>query len=283
VGEIHVHEFMSLDGVTQAPGGPEEDTTGGFRLGGWVVPHFDDDMGGIVTEVFSKTGAFLLGRRTYDIFAAHWPHITDPNDFIAKQLNTLPRFVASRSTNRFAWKGTTGIRNAAEDLAALKTKVSGELQLHGSGNLAQTLIEQHLAKAARVIVYVDVCHSGMIGSLPARSEINDRLESVGRANQKLFGLMASQPNQSSHEGPEYGGGHGVFTYFLLSGLNGAADANQDGRIHVNEIIFYVQNNVATATKLSQIPRAFGALMDLRRASQSDRRAQLLRVDRWRDS
>ena len=158
--EITLFTFMSLDGVTQAPGGPEEDTTGGFRLGGWVVPHFDDDMGGIVTEVFSKTGAFLLGRRTYDIFAAHWPHITDPNDFIAKQLNTLPRFVASRSTNRFAWKGTTGIRNAAEDLAALKTKVSGELQLHGSGNLAQTLIEHNLIDEYRLAVFPVLLGSG---------------------------------------------------------------------------------------------------------------------------
>src|SRR5712675_282851 len=89
--EITLFEFVSLDGVSQAPGGPEEDTTGGFRHGGWVISHFDEDMGAAIAEVFSKTGAFLLGRRTYDIFASHWPHITDPNDFIAKQLNMLPK------------------------------------------------------------------------------------------------------------------------------------------------------------------------------------------------
>jgi dihydrofolate reductase len=158
--EITLFTFMSLDGVTQAPGGPAEDTTGGFRLGGWVIPHFDEVLGGVVNEIFTKTGAFLLGRRTYDIFAGHWPHVTDPNDFVAKQLNTLPKFVASRSTSRFAWKGTTAIRNVVEEVTALKTQVSGELQVHGSGNLAQTLIEHDLIDEYRLAIFPVLLGSG---------------------------------------------------------------------------------------------------------------------------
>lgn len=158
--QLSLTEFISLDGVSQAPGGPAEDTTGDFKHGGWVVPHFSDELGGTMAGIISKAGAFILGRRTYDIFASHWPHITDPTDAIAKALNTLPKFVASRSVSKFSWQGTTGIRNVAQEVATLKTKLSGDLQVHGSADLAQTLIEHDLIDEYRLFTFPVVLGSG---------------------------------------------------------------------------------------------------------------------------
>ena len=87
--------FLSVDGVYQGPGGPEEDRRDGFDRGGWLVPHFDEATGQFMDEVFREVDAFLLGRRTYEIFAASWPNATDPNDSVAKALNTLPKYVGA--------------------------------------------------------------------------------------------------------------------------------------------------------------------------------------------
>src|SRR4051794_37568434 len=97
--------LVSLDGVQQAPGGPNEDTSGGFAHGGWVVPYVDDDMYAAMNRWFGQADAFLLGRRTYEIFAAHWPKADDPGDPIATALNHRPKYVASRTLESTAWAG----------------------------------------------------------------------------------------------------------------------------------------------------------------------------------
>jgi dihydrofolate reductase len=160
MGELTVTTFVSVDGVMQAPGAPKEDTAGDFRHGGWVFPHADPDMGSIVVDIFSRADAFLLGRGTYDIFAAHWPRVTDPNDPIAARLNALPKHVASRSRADFPWQNTSPVRDVTAEVVALKERYAREIQVHGSAGLLQTLLGQNLIDELRVLTFPVILGTG---------------------------------------------------------------------------------------------------------------------------
>ena len=171
MAELTLTTFLTLDGVMQAPGGPHEDTSGDFPHGGWLVPHADADMGLIVSEIFMKADAFLLGRTTYDIFSAYWPKVTDPYDPIASALNSLPKFVASRTKDTFSWNSTSHIRGIRKDLLELKDRFQREVQVHGSCGLAQTLIENDLIDEYRLFTFPVVLGTGKrlfgVGTVPA--------------------------------------------------------------------------------------------------------------------
>jgi dihydrofolate reductase len=134
--------MLSLDGVMQAPGGPEEDPSDGFALGGWTVPFVDQEGLEAKTAELSVPFDLLLGRRTYEIFAGYWPN--DPESATGKPLNDATKYVASRSRPSLDWGPSVLIEDAAEGVAALKQEDGQELQVHGSANLAQTLIRHGL-------------------------------------------------------------------------------------------------------------------------------------------
>jgi len=157
--KLIVSTFVTLDGVMQAPGGPEEDGEGGFAYGGWSVNYWDDQMGEVMGEAMSKPFDLLLGRKTYDIFAAFWPNASD--DAGGKPLNDATKYVASRSQPTLAWGPSVLIEgDAAEGVAALKNGNGPALQVHGSGNLIQTLLRHNLVDEFRLWVFPVVIGSG---------------------------------------------------------------------------------------------------------------------------
>src|SRR5215472_17604798 len=137
--------FISLDGVMQAPGGPEEDPTGGFTYGGWIVPYFDEFVGKAVVEQMSRPFDLLLGRKTYEIFAAHWPYQKIDEDPIAAAINSAKKYVASRSLLQLGWNNSIVLQgDVINEINRLKQQDGPELQVHGSGNLIQILLRHDL-------------------------------------------------------------------------------------------------------------------------------------------
>ncbi|MEV0991411.1 dihydrofolate reductase family protein [Streptomyces sp. NPDC049949] len=157
MGKLTLTTFVTLDGVMQAPGGPEEDPGGGFEYGGWLTPFHDEGVHAFTTELFDRAAAFLLGRRTYEIFAGYWPQRTDPADPIASRLNGLPKYVASTTLKDPAWAGTTVIdgEQLQSEIMRIKDGLEGhrELQVHGSGQLAQWLLARDLVDELNLEVY----------------------------------------------------------------------------------------------------------------------------------
>jgi len=137
--------FVSLDGVMQAPGGPQEDPTGGFELGGWVVPYMDEVFGQAINEMFGQPFSLLLGRKTYEIFAAHWPYAEGgEDDFIAKRFNSITKYVATRSNMELMWQGSVALHDAAAEVARLKQEDGPALVTQGSSDLIQSLLAHNL-------------------------------------------------------------------------------------------------------------------------------------------
>ena len=159
--KIIVATFTSIDGIMQAPGGPQEDPTNGFTLGGWTAPYFDEALGASLGEIFGRPFDLLLGRKTYDIFAAHWPYVTDPNDPIARVFNQVTKYVASRSNPKLTWRNSQLL---GEDIIASLRKLKGEdgpdLLVQGSSDLLQTLWKNGLVDEFSVLIFPVLLGSG---------------------------------------------------------------------------------------------------------------------------
>ena len=143
--------FVTLDGIMQAPGGPEEDESDGFKWGGWSVNYWDDMMGEVMGGIMGKPFDLLLGRKTYEIFAAYWPHTTEPG---ADALNNARKYVVSRTLDRVDWNNSTLVKgDAVEEIRKLKGMDGPEMQVHGSGNLIQTLLKNNLIDRMHVWIF----------------------------------------------------------------------------------------------------------------------------------
>jgi dihydrofolate reductase len=152
--KVIVNEFMSLDGVVQAPGGADEDTTGGFKHGGWHLRYFEELSQQRVLEGIVGAGGFLLGRRTYEIFAAYWPNAPEEEQSIAEPLNTKPKYVASSTLpDPLEWQNSTMLQgDVAEAVTALKQEDDEDMHVIGSTQLVQTLIEHNLVDELRLMI-----------------------------------------------------------------------------------------------------------------------------------
>ena len=180
--ELIVNTFLTLDGVMQAPGGPEEDPSGGFDHGGWSFGYWDEQMQTVMGESLSKPFDLVLGRKTYEIFAAHWPHSDDPG---AELFNGVTKHVASTTRKELEWENSKLIEGELfEAVRALKEEDGPELQVHGSANLIQTLLEHGLVDEFRLWIFPLVLGEGKRlfdeGTVPAGAEVaSSQVSSTG--------------------------------------------------------------------------------------------------------
>lgn len=175
--------FLSLDGVMQAPGGPEEDTAGGFSHGGWTFHYWDEPMGEAMDKAFAEEFDLLLGRRTYDIFAAHWPHAGD--DPVATKFNACTKYVATSAPKTLNWQNSVALRGEiAAEVAALKRQSGPKLLLQGSSELIQLLLAKDLIDEFNLMIFPVVLGAGKRlfgeGTLPgAFNLVESRVSSTG--------------------------------------------------------------------------------------------------------
>jgi len=170
IGQIVAHEFVTLDGVIQSPGGVDEDREGGFAHGGWQAPYRDDESGPLILEQYAGVDAILLGRKTYDIFAAYWPHQGEGNPFAAK-MNNAVKYVASRTLDRVDWQNSNLVRgDVPAEIARLKERHE-RIEVIGSGGLFQTLMRHALVDRVHLWMYPVVLGTGKRlfaeGTIPA--------------------------------------------------------------------------------------------------------------------
>src|SRR4249919_3693744 len=159
--KLTLTQFVTLDGVYQGPGSPDEDPSDGFTRGGWVVPHMDQTFIDQAAAWLGRADALLLGRRTYEAFAQAWPQITDPDDPFTERMNGLPKYVASHTLTDAPWSPSTILRgDIVAEVARLKTQPGRELQLHGSARLAQALLAAGLIDEVRLVITPTVLGQG---------------------------------------------------------------------------------------------------------------------------
>ena len=173
--KLIVTTFLTLDGVMQAPGGPEEDPDEDFASGGWSVNYWDDKMGEAMDKIMGKPFDLLLGRKTYDIFAGFWPNASEEEG--AKPLNDATKYVASRGNPSLSWEKSIHVKDVVEEVTALKQTDGPELQVHGSANLLQTLIKHQLIDEYHLKIFPVVVGAGKRlfadGAIPAGLELVD--------------------------------------------------------------------------------------------------------------
>jgi dihydrofolate reductase len=175
--KLVVLSFISLDGVMQAPGGPDEDPSGGFSRGGWTVPFSDDYLGNAMTKNLDRPFALLLGRRTYEIFASYWPYADAKNPFTGP-FNSAKKYVASRTLTKLGWSNSELIKgDVAEEVKKLKEHAGPEIQVYGSGNLVQTLLKHDLVDEFRLKIFPITLGQGKRlfaeGALPAGFDLTE--------------------------------------------------------------------------------------------------------------
>ena len=168
--KIIVLTFLSIDGVMQAPGGPKEDTSGGFKFGGWTAPYFDEFAGKVMTQQMSGEYDLLLGRKTYDIFASYWPTNADK----WPQVNMITKYVASKTLKKPSWENTV-ILKGVDEIKKLKNEKGPALQVYGSGNLIQTLLKRGLVDELWLKIFPVTLGSGKrlfdAGTIPESFEL----------------------------------------------------------------------------------------------------------------
>jgi dihydrofolate reductase len=205
--DLIVLSFVTLDGVVQSPGGPEEDPSDGFDHGGWMVGYWDDEIGAAMGESMAPPFDLVLGRKTYEIFASHWPHTEDPG---ADELNSATKHVASSALTELEWANSRLIEgDVAEGIRALKQEDGPELQVHGSANLIQTLLEHRLIDEFRLKIAPLVLGTGKRlfgdGTTPAGFEVaSSRVLSSGviaatyRSGAKIdYGTFAAETSSEA--------------------------------------------------------------------------------------